>query len=153
MPAKLLNLTRCCLAAGGRWIRTICPAINGRGVLRRARWSDPRGKDNPRDQPPLVRDSCTAYAGHHLAGITALHRVRQQAKKRTEIAAGAVLKNRPNNKLARMSVVMRHLKAIALISCASLNRTVTSQDALIVLKRAFRVEKFYHSRTVKTRIG
>jgi len=100
-----------------------------------------------------VRDSCEAYAEHNLAGITALHRVRQQAKKRTEIAAGAVLKNRPNNKLARMSVVMRHLKAITLISCASLNRTVTSQDALIVLKRAFRVEKFYHSRTVKTRIG
>ena len=100
-----------------------------------------------------MRDSCEAYAEHNLAGITALHRVRQQAKKRTGIAAATFCKNRPNNELARMSVVMRHLKAIALISCASLNRTVTSQDALIVLKRAFRVEKFYHSRTVKTRIG
>jgi len=73
-----------------------------------------------------VRDSCEAYAEHNLAGITALHRVRQQAKKRTGIAAATFCKNRPNNELARMSVVMRHLKAIALISCASLNRTVTS---------------------------
>ena len=88
--------------------------------------------------------------------ISELHRFtgsRQQAKKRTWIASGTFCENRANNKLARMSVVMHHLKTIAMIFCTSLNGTITSKYALIMLERALGIEKFYHSRMVTVCIG
>ena len=74
-----------------------------------------------------------------------IHRLRQQAEKRTWIAPAAFCENRANNKLARMSVVMHHLKAIAMIFCMSLNGTITSKYAPIMLERALGIEEFYHS--------
>ena len=69
----------------------------------------------------------------------------QQAKKRTRIAAGALRKNRSDNKPAGMSVVMLHMKTVALIFCTSLNRAVACQYALVMLEGALDVEEFYHS--------
>ena len=43
-----------------------------------------------------------------------------------------------------MSVVMLHMKTVAMIFCARLNRAITSQYALVMLKRALEIEKSYH---------
>jgi hypothetical protein len=48
---------------------------------------------------------------------------------------------------------MHHLKTIAMIFCTSLNGTITSKYALIMLERALGIEKFYHSRMVTVCIG
>ena len=50
---------------------------------------------------------------------------RQQAEERIRIAAGALFENRADNKLARMCVVMLHVKTVALIFSPCLNGTVT----------------------------
>ena len=60
------------------------------------------------------------------------------------IAAGALFENRSDNKLARISVVMLHVKTVVMISSTRLDGTVTSKNALVMLKRALDIEKFDH---------
>ncbi len=69
---------------------------------------------------------------------------RQQAKERIRIAAGAPFENRADNKLARMCVVMLHVKTVALIFSTCFNGAVTPQHTVVVLKCALHIEKFDH---------
>jgi hypothetical protein len=69
---------------------------------------------------------------------------RQQAEKRIRVAAGALFENRADNKLARMSVVMLHVKTVALVSSPCLNGAITPQHTVVVLKCALNIEKFDH---------
>jgi hypothetical protein len=69
---------------------------------------------------------------------------RQQAEKRIRVAAGALFENRADNKLARMSVVMLHVKTVALVSSPCLNGAITPQHTVVVLKCALNIEEFDH---------
>jgi hypothetical protein len=69
---------------------------------------------------------------------------RQQAEKRIRVAAGALFENRADNKLARMSVVMLHVKTVALVSSPCLNGPITPQHTVVVLKCALNIEEFDH---------
>jgi hypothetical protein len=69
---------------------------------------------------------------------------RQQAEKRIRVAAGALFENCANNKLACMSVVMLHVKTVALVSSPCLNGPITPQHTVVVLKRALNIEEFDH---------
>jgi hypothetical protein len=69
---------------------------------------------------------------------------RQQAEKRIRVAAGALFENRADNKLARMSVVMLHVKTVALISSPCLNGAIAPQHTVVVLKCALNIEEFDH---------
>jgi len=69
---------------------------------------------------------------------------RQQTKERIQIAAGALFEHRSDNTLAGVSMVMLHVKTVVMISSTRLNGAVTSQKALVMLKRALDIEKFDH---------
>ena len=69
---------------------------------------------------------------------------RQQAEKRIRVAAGALFENRADNELARMSVVMLHVKTVALISSPCLNGAIAPQHTVVMLKCALNIEEFDH---------
>ena len=69
---------------------------------------------------------------------------RQQTKERIRIAAGTLFEHRSDNTLAGVSMVMLHVKTVVMISGTRLNGAVTSQKALVMLKRALDIEKFDH---------
>ena len=69
---------------------------------------------------------------------------RQQTKERIRIAAGTLFEHRSDNTLAGVSMVMLHVKTVVMISSTRLNGAVTSQKALVMLKRALDIEKFDH---------
>ena len=54
------------------------------------------------------------------------------------------LKIRADNKLARVSVVMLHVKTVALISSPCLNGAIAPQHTVVVLKCALNIEEFDH---------
>jgi hypothetical protein len=69
---------------------------------------------------------------------------RQQTKERIRIAAGTLFEHRSDNKLASVSMVMLHVKTVVMIFSTRLNGAVTSEKALVMLKRALDIEKFDH---------
>ena len=69
---------------------------------------------------------------------------RQQAKEKIRISAGTLFENRSDNKLARISMVMLYVKTIVMIFGTRLNGALTSQSALVMLKRTLDIEKFGH---------
>jgi hypothetical protein len=78
---------------------------------------------------------------------------RQQAKEKIWIAAGALFENRSDNKLTRISMVMLYVETVLIIFRTRLNGAVTSQNALVMFKRALDIEKFDQERTVEVDIG
>ena len=76
---------------------------------------------------------------------------RQQTKKRIRIAASALFENRSDYKLARISLVMLHVKTVVMIFSTRLNGAVTSQKALVMLKRTLNTEEFDHQQGNKRR--
>jgi len=83
--------------------------------------------NNPR---PVISGSSSLLDRILFAFAASYHDIaagpRQQAKKRTRFAAGAFCENRAYNKLACMSVIMLHMKTVAMIFCKRLNRAITS---------------------------
>src|SRR5882757_6859823 len=78
--------------------------------------------------PPARRGGAGISIGRRTRQILSVSSVapvsswsRQQAEKRIRVAAGALFENRADNKLARMSVVMLHVKTVALVSSPCLN--------------------------------
>ena len=111
-----------------------------------------RDKAHPRYQdPPARRGGAGISTGRRTRQILSVSSVapvsswsRQQAEKRIRVAAGALFENRADNKLARMSVVMLHVKTVALVSSPCLNGAITPQHTVVVLKRALNIEEFDH---------
>jgi hypothetical protein len=110
------------------------------------------GRAHPRYQdPPARRGGAGISTGQRTRQILSVSSVapvsswsRQQAEKRIQVAAGAFFENRADNKLARMSVVMLHVKTVALVSSPCLNGAITPQHTVVVLKCALNIEEFDH---------
>ena len=110
------------------------------------------GRAHPRYQdPPARRGGAGISTGRRTRQILSVSSVapvsswsRQQAEKRIRVAPGALFENRADNKLARMSVVMLHVKTVALVSSPCLNGAITPQHTVVVLKCALNIEEFDH---------
>jgi hypothetical protein len=93
-------------------------------------------------RPPELQHAVQRGDSNGLAPVSSWSR--QQAEKRIRVAASALFENRADNKLARMSVVMLHLKTVALVSSPCLNGAITPQHTVVVLKCALNIEEFDH---------
>jgi hypothetical protein len=110
------------------------------------------GRAHPRYQDPFARRGgagiSTGRRTRQIRSVSSVAPVsswsRQQAEETIRIATGTLFENRADSKLARMSVVMLHVKTVALISSPCLNGAISPQHTVVVLKCALNIEEFDH---------